>query len=264
MDITNNTTIPANQLHDSASETEKTTPTGRRSRGIGHNSRNAEDVSSVSAETFSTHIVEIDRAIRTVDDVEIEAEQSKLPSSYAALALLFALLMRVTTLVTLPRFFEIMGIDAHGNAKNPVQPAVAWFWRNYEGVYVRQTVWRWSAVLAVALETKISVEDFPGWVATNGIEKLVRTYQEAAARSKTEADVAAEEAIAGSVCAHGDDAPVMPATRVTVGKDPGRRLAIVDVLPEGGFRVLAVLTAGPDQVRRMLVNEARKRAARGA
>lgn len=262
MDITN-TTVAADQVHDPASETEKTTPSGRRSRGIEHNSRNDEDITSVSAETFSTYVADIDRAIRTVDDVEIETEQSKLPSSYSALALLFALLIRVTALVPLPRFFAIMGIDAHGNAKNPVQPAVAWFWRNYEGGYVRQTVWRWSAVLAVALESKISVEEFPSWVATNGIEKLVRTYQQAASRSKTEADIAAEEAIAGRVCAHGDDAPVMPATRVTVGKDPGRRLAIIDVLPEGGFRVLTVLPAGPDQIRKMLVSEARKRAARG-
>ncbi|OYU91950.1 MAG: hypothetical protein CFE29_03635 [Bradyrhizobiaceae bacterium PARB1] len=222
------------------------------------------DAKNVSPIDISEDIASVDQAIREVDDAETAAEQLKLPASYAALARIFALILKIVAAMPLQHFCVMMGIEIHGNTKNNLQPIVAWLWRTYKSEYVRQVVWRWSAVLAVALEGGVPVEEFPQWIEKNGIGPMVRLHQERKKQTVPAADAAAEEIIAQGMCAQGEDAPRLSATQLTRNEDMGRHIAVIEIHPQGEFQLLTLLPATPEQIRRMLVNLARKRQSRGA
>ncbi|WP_315776312.1 MULTISPECIES: hypothetical protein [unclassified Bradyrhizobium] len=237
---------------DDNSERHELTPAGVH---IGHNSANAEND---PAETILELERIADQAVKRCVQVTIScASQSAIANSTGIVAT-YAWLLAIIKTMGLAEFYLRHGIEIHGNTKNPFQGAVAYLLRHQDGIFTRQMVWRWAAVIYVAVKTEVSLHAMPDWIAAHGIDKIAADYKRIR-NGDAPAHAVTDQVLAASICVEKSEATRIPATPLSANLK-NLRVFIVDCQPDvNEWHVRAVLRHNDEQVEKLMAADARNR-----
>jgi hypothetical protein len=213
-------------------------------------------------ETIAERVGQAQQAVDKLHQVTIDSDVSIEPVANLALAAIFNAIWTIYNQGAQKSFCERHHIVPHGNTRGEFQPMVVYYWRSYHQAYVRQTVWRTSAVITVAMHDRVLPVEFASWIEQRGIDSILAQYKaiQSGAAAST-ADPASEQALAESILADPNSVPVVSGSATTRGFK-GLALATVslDSSLSGDYKLLAVLPHTEQEVRKLLVAVARKKA----
>jgi hypothetical protein len=155
-------------------------------------------------------------------------------------------------------FLMARDVRPHGNTRNTYTPVLRAF-TNSKHKYLRQTLAKSAAMIALARREKVSPEDFGEWRKKWTNDQAARAWRELQKTSETED----HERLVIKFLLPDPKTPFLPSVGPTKGC-AGRRLAVLDCAEDltGKYRVIGLVPCDEDEVRRIISSVLRKNARR--
>ena len=139
--------------------------------GIGDNSAANPDVDQATGNVLGgtfPEVTDVHAAVAIFNSAMVDVTNATREASYTALTLMFGLVSTIYEKGMQELFAIAHKIVAHGNATNPYQKYVRYFFEKNKREYVRRTVHNWSAIIAVAMDLKTDPSKFREWLLDYG------------------------------------------------------------------------------------------------
>jgi hypothetical protein len=152
-------------------------------------------------------------------------------------------------------FLIARGVSPHGNTRNSYTPILRAF-TNSKHKYLRQTLTKFAAMIALARRENVSPEEFVEWRKKWTNDRAARAWHELQKTSAAED----HERLVVKFLLPDPKTPFLPPVGPTKGC-AGRRLAVLDCADDltGKYRVVGLVPCNEDEVRRIIFSVLRKK-----